>query len=80
MAMSNAEKQRRYRQRRTKDGTSERLSVIIGSNAKRALERLSQHYGLSQGNTLGLVLMTAERETLAGIKDKTEYYGGEVTR
>lgn len=48
----NAKRQVEYRQRRLKEGSDQRLNVILGLNAKLALERIARHYGVTNKNVL----------------------------
>jgi hypothetical protein len=63
--MTNAERQRQYRQRHLKadDGSGERLSVILSLPAKRALERLASFHGTSQRATLERLILDAQART-----------------
>ena len=55
MAISNAEKQAAYRARQKEIG-GERLQSNVDLHAKLALQRLSRHYGLTQGALLEKLL------------------------
>lgn len=70
MALSNAEKQRAYRQRHLVNGMGERLSIIINVDAKRKLERLARHSGMSQRAMLEWQLSAAERRQVSCIEDQ----------
>jgi hypothetical protein len=72
--MTNAERQRAYRQRQAEVG--KHLSVWVDVTAKRALERLSCRYGVTQRAMLERVLVEAESRTVEGLKDKAAYYDG----
>ncbi len=63
---TNAERQQAYRLRHLKDetGQGERLSVVVDSQAKRALERLAACYGEPQQAMLERLLQDAERALL----------------
>lgn len=65
MAMTNAERQRHYRQRHLKavDGSGERLSLILSLPAKKALERLASFHGTSQRATLERLILDAQAHT-----------------
>ncbi len=79
MAMSNAEKQANYRKRRITDGAGERLQAVISLHAKRALERLARHNGLSQGAMLEqLILEEQQRVTATLDGDAYRIYLGET--
>lgn len=60
---SNAQRQADYRARHLKDENSQldRLSLLIDLHAKRALERLSCCYGVTQRAMLERLLMQANR-------------------
>ena len=66
MAKSNAERQAAYRARHLKDegGKCELLNTVINLHTKRALERLSVCYGVTQRETIERLLLDAERATL----------------
>jgi hypothetical protein len=79
MAMSNAEKQASYRQRKIKEGESERLQTVISLNAKRGIERLARHNGLSQAAMLErLILEEQQRVTTTLDDDAYRIYLGET--
>ncbi len=66
MAHTAAQRQALYRQRHLKDehAKAERLNTLIDVHAKRALERLSACYGVTQRQMLTRVLIAAEGEAL----------------
>ena len=66
MAKTAAERQAAYRRRHLKDehAKAERLNAVIDVHAKRALERLSTCYGVTQRQVLERVLITAEHDVL----------------
>lgn len=76
MAFSNAEIQRRYRERQKQDGGGERLNTVVGISAKRQLERLARHYGVTQRAMLERVLADTESATVDGLADTAAYYDG----
>lgn len=63
MATSNAQRQAAYRLKHLKDvdGQGERLNIIIDLHAKKALERLSSCYGVTQRAMIEKLLIEAER-------------------
>ncbi|MBT9491333.1 MAG: hypothetical protein IV107_03075 [Paucibacter sp.] len=63
---TNAERQRNYRLRHLKDaeGNGQRLNVIVEAPVKRALERLSTCYDVTQRTMLERLLLGAERDLL----------------
>ena len=69
MAMSNAEKQANYRQRKIKEGEGERLQAVISLHAKRSIERLARHYGITQAALIERLAMDEQKrvtDTLEG--------------
>jgi hypothetical protein len=78
MAQSNAERQRAYRERHLKalDGQGERLNLVISLHAKRALERLASHYGVTQRAVLERVLADVERAVVDALPAEAQsaYY------
>lgn len=73
---SNAERQKAYRQRH--QATTERVNTVISVTAKRKLERLARHQGISQKAILEALLEAAERETIEALSAEQErrYYAG----
>lgn len=80
MTQSNAERQAAYRARHLKDldATCERLNLIISMNAKKALERLSSYYAVTQRAMLERLLAEAQRAAISGLtgKEQDAYYDG----
>ncbi|PKO62394.1 MAG: hypothetical protein CVU24_04270 [Betaproteobacteria bacterium HGW-Betaproteobacteria-18] len=64
MATSNAQRQAAYRLKHLKDddAQAERLNIIIDLHAKKALERLSSCYGVTQRAMIEKLLIDAERQ------------------
>jgi hypothetical protein len=79
MAMTNAEKQAAYRGRKIKDGDGERLQAIISLLAKRALERLAKHVGITQTGMLERLILEEQQRVTTGM-DANQYraYVGET--
>lgn len=79
MAMTNAQKQAAYRARKLVDGDGERIQVIVSLHAKRALERLARHYGMSQAAMLER-LVEQEQQRVTATMDGEQYrvYVGEA--
>ena len=81
---TNAERQHAYRLRHLKDetGQGERLSVVVSSQTKRALERLSVCNGVTQRAMLERLLQDAERALLdraqAIPNGVADYYDGQL--
>jgi len=79
MAMTNSEKQASYRKRRIKEGEGERLQAVISLHAKRGLERLAQHNGLSQVAMLERLILEEQHRVTAVLEgDAYRIYLGEV--
>ena len=55
----NAKRQAEYRKRHLKEGTAQRLNVILDVDAKRALELLAKRHGLSHKAMLEQLLIDA---------------------
>ena len=66
----NAKRQAEYRKRHLKEGTAQRLNVILSSDSKLALERLANHYGVTNKELLEQVLLEAQSQLLAGMDDE----------
>lgn len=79
--MSNAEKQANYRKRKIKEGEGERLQAIISLHAKRELERLARHNGLSQIAMLERLILEEQQRVTATLDDDAYriYLGETVT-
>lgn len=71
MASTAAERQRAYRQR-VKDGQGERINLIVGVSAKRQLERLARHHGVTQRQVLEQLLADAENSVVDGLSGTAE--------
>lgn len=66
--LSNAEKQRRFRQRHLEgDGTKIRLQCNLEIGAKCNLERLASHFGLSQTDMLEKLIGEKVDELMVGM-------------
>lgn len=80
MALSNAERQRAYRQRHLKDGTADRINVVVDAATKARLERLARHYGVTQVAVLADLLARADGEVSERLRDDPnklrEYFDG----
>ncbi|MDN5871537.1 MAG: hypothetical protein L0H73_12540 [Nitrococcus sp.] len=76
MAMTNAQKQRAYRQRHLSGGTGEIIKTVVSVSTKRQLERLARHHGVTRRAMLERLLAAAEREVVSGIADTAAYYAG----
>ena len=78
MAQSNAERQAAYRARHLKDveGTGERISLLVNTTTKRALERLAVRYGVTQRAMMQTLIADAERALLDTLHpdEQASYY------
>jgi hypothetical protein len=82
MAMTNAEKQRCYRERKLKDENGERINLIVSVNAKLALKRLAAHNGLTQSAMLERILLEAQSAITQTLDDDQfkKYINAPVTQ
>lgn len=79
MAMTNAEKQASYRQRKIKEGDGERLQAVISLHAKLAIERLARHYGITQAAMIERLAMDEQKRVTDTLKsDAYRVFLGEV--
>jgi hypothetical protein len=60
----NAKRQAEYRKRHIKEGSDQRLNVILGLDAKLALERMAKHYGVTNKNVLERLLLEAQSQLI----------------
>ena len=72
----NAKRQAEYRQRHMKEGSDQRLNVILGLDAKLALERMAKHDGVTNKSLLERVLLEAQSRLLEDMdgEQQTRYY------
>ena len=72
----NAKRQAEYRQRRLKEGSDQRLNVILDLHAKLALERMARHYGVSNKELLERVLLATQSQLIADMDGELQarYY------
>jgi DNA-directed RNA polymerase specialized sigma subunit len=72
----NAKRQAEYRKRHMKEGSDQRLNVILGLDAKLALERMAKHDGVTNKSLLERVLLEAESRLLEDMdgEQQTRYY------
>lgn len=77
---ANAKRQAEYRKRHIKEGSDQRLNVILDVKAKQALERMAQQAGVSNKELLERVLLTAQDQLLAQMDDEqqTRYYNSNL--
>ncbi len=83
MGMSNAERQRQYRQRHLNDvgGKGARLNLVVDIEAKAMLERLSTCYGVTLREALALALDRTEDALLDTLPadQRRAYYDGRLS-
>lgn len=72
MALTAAEKQARYRERHLKEGDKERLQLVVSLHAKRALERLARHHGMTMAAMLERLAQEEQSRVTAGM-DNHQY-------
>lgn len=77
---NNAKRQAEYRKRHIKEGSDQRLNVILGLDTKRALERMAKHYGVTNKNVLERLLLEAQSRLIEDMEDEqqTRYYGAKT--
>lgn len=81
---TNAERQAAYRARHlaSVDGQGERLNLIVGVQAKRALERLASCYGVTQRAMIEKLLQQAESAALDAAQNlpngQADYYDSKL--
>ncbi len=70
MALSNADRQRAYRQRHLAgvEGTRARLNMIVEQDAVLALRRLAAHKGQSQADTLRELILSAQNRVTSNMR------------
>ena len=81
MAMSNAEKQASYRKQKIQEGEGSRLQSVISLHAKLAIQRLAQHYGITQAALIERLVMEEQKrvtDTMDGDAYR-KYIGESVT-
>ena len=77
----NAKRQTEYRQRHIKEGSDQRLNVILGLDAKLALERMAKHAGVTNKSLLERVLLEAQSRLLEAMdgEQQTHYYDAKTS-
>ena len=72
----NAKRQAEYRKRHMKEGSDQRLNVILGLDAKLALERMAIHGGVTNKSLLERVLLETQSRLLEDMdgEQQTRYY------
>ena len=73
---ANANRQAEYRKRHLKEGSDQRLNVILGSAAKLALERMAKLHGVSNKELLERVLLETQSQLIAEMdgEQQASYY------
>lgn len=78
MAMTNAQRQARYRQRQLKDenGVGSRLNLVIDHSAHLALKRLALHRGVTVTALLSRLALEEQHRALANLSadEQSRYY------
>ena len=74
-AMSNAERQRRYREKLKGEKADKRVSQVIDRKAYHLLQCLAQHYDLTQKATMEKLIIDASNAILKGMKPNSPEEG-----
>lgn len=69
---ANAKRQAEYRKRHIKEGSDQRLNVILDLQAKLALERMARLHGVSNKELLERVLLAAQGQLLADMDEEQQ--------
>lgn len=79
--IANAKRQAEYRKRHIKEGSDQRLNVILDLQAKLALERMAKHYGVTNKNVLERLLLEAQSQLIAQMdgQQQSNYYDGKIS-
>lgn len=74
MAMSNAEKQRRYRNNRVKTGglCEYRINTFVSSGCYFALDRLSRYYSITKRQALELLIKISDEAIINNLEIDTD--------
>lgn len=77
----NAKRQAEYRKRRLKEGSDQRLNVILDLHAKLALERMAKHYSVTNKKVLERLLLEAQSQLLEQMdgQQQSDYYDGNIS-
>jgi hypothetical protein len=70
MALTNAERQRAYRERHFANGTKTRLEFVFDAGTKAKLERLARHKGRTAISLIDEWAASAERRVTARLSGK----------
>jgi hypothetical protein len=73
----NAKRQAEYRKRHIKEGSDQRLNVILDLKAKQALDRMAKLHRVSNKELLERVLLAAQNQLLADMdgEQQARYWG-----
>ena len=76
----NAKRQAEYRKRHMKEGSDQRLNVILDLHAKLALERMAKHYGVTNKAMLERALLAAQSQLIKDMNgdQQSAYYDGKT--
>ncbi|ECB2072396.1 hypothetical protein EVH55_26755 [Salmonella enterica subsp. enterica serovar Benin] len=76
MAISNAEKQRRYRQNRFKRGElgEYRINTFVGGDCYFALERLARHYNINKKEVIEMLITAADKTISHNLGDNPDLW------
>jgi hypothetical protein len=80
MALSQAEKQRRYRERHLGDGEKQRIQCVVSLRTKLKLKRLAHYYGCSLTALIENLAADAEELIVRQIasRDIGDYYSAKL--
>jgi hypothetical protein len=81
MGLTNAEKQRRYRERHLgPEGTKARLNLVVGADTTAQLKRLARHRGCTLTEMVEHLAADAERVAMARLAPtkRREYLSAEL--
>ncbi|MDR7375418.1 hypothetical protein J2X19_000076 [Rhodoferax ferrireducens] len=71
----NARRQAAYRKRRLKEGSDQRLNVILEQPAKQALDAIAHYYGVTNKSVVERLLLEAYAKLIEQIQIKQELAG-----
>jgi hypothetical protein len=73
MALSNSERQKRFRKRRLGlGGKHERISCLVSISTKRNIERLASHYGCTLTEMIGRLIDEKATEVLSDLTEEDQ--------
>ena len=81
MAMTNAERQARYRRKHLKEGTRTRREFVLSAYADMALDRLTRHHELPVTTVIERTIIEAEQAVTDGMsaKECKAYFADQMT-